>query len=229
MEGCRDRREAARGVTRPVCGIILSSRGVAQPGGALALGARSRWFESSRPDHPTSDPSWYRGDSPSRPSRQTGVSGDPRPYSRAVMPGGSLASGTPTATRARTSAARPCPLEGWGSKQGSQAAAVRIDATRRSARPRGSESDRPRCGLRPRYEQLEAESKPVLVDKAPAVLEVVSGRAALAVELPRQPCRCSSSSGDALRQEALSAQECAPLNGPSRRCSGARAEGQRRR
>src|SRR3954466_8208400 len=26
-------------------------RGVAQPGRALALGARSRWFESSRPDH----------------------------------------------------------------------------------------------------------------------------------------------------------------------------------
>ena len=33
------------------CTIGCWSRGVAQPGRALALGARCRWFESSRPDH----------------------------------------------------------------------------------------------------------------------------------------------------------------------------------
>lgn len=30
---------------------LLFFRGVAQPGRALALGARGRWFESSHPDH----------------------------------------------------------------------------------------------------------------------------------------------------------------------------------
>ena len=36
-------------------------RGVAQPGRALALGARSRWFESSRPDHRSPFGSLRRG------------------------------------------------------------------------------------------------------------------------------------------------------------------------
>ena len=31
--------------------VFLTSRGVAQPGSAPALGAGGRWFESSRPDH----------------------------------------------------------------------------------------------------------------------------------------------------------------------------------
>jgi hypothetical protein len=43
---------------RPIWGIIAAAarRGVAQPGRALALGARSRWFESSRPDFHSASP-----------------------------------------------------------------------------------------------------------------------------------------------------------------------------
>ncbi len=38
--------------------VFLTSRGVAQPGSAPALGAGGRWFESSRPDHLSVGPFW---------------------------------------------------------------------------------------------------------------------------------------------------------------------------
>src|SRR5687768_15409160 len=47
------RRILSKTAGRHLDGKLSGSRGVAQPGRALALGARSRWFESSRPDHCT--------------------------------------------------------------------------------------------------------------------------------------------------------------------------------
>jgi hypothetical protein len=38
-------------IKHPVLWYVYAVRGVAQHGSALALGARSRWFKSSRPDH----------------------------------------------------------------------------------------------------------------------------------------------------------------------------------
>jgi hypothetical protein len=38
-------------INLPILWYVNAVRGVAQHGSALALGARSRWFKSSRPDH----------------------------------------------------------------------------------------------------------------------------------------------------------------------------------
>ena len=45
----------------PVCAILLGVRAVAQPGSALAWGARGREFESRRPDQNRLPPSLIPG------------------------------------------------------------------------------------------------------------------------------------------------------------------------